>query len=253
MEVNKGLQRDQQEGMEKAQPQVADWRKLFSVLTDQTLSFYPPVGCSEGQLKVNPPLDVLEEGELRWKNAVVAHFVGRIPNFSAFQKMVNMLWGEHGEVDLKPARQNLFVIQFSNEATRDRVLEAGPWHMQNKPLIVRKWEPGLSTLEFNMAKLPLWIQLSNVPLDFFTQREISYIASAIGNPLYMDRITANQQRLSYAKVCVEIEVNKEIPRSIEVELRNGRTVSVMVEVPWMPAKCSQCRIFGHGEKICPIK
>ena len=156
-------------------------------------------------------------------------------------------------MDLKPAGQNLFVIQFSNEATRDRVLEAGPWHIQNKPLIVRKWEPGLSTLEFNMAKLPLWIQLSNVPLDFFTQREISYIASAIGNPLYMDRITANQQKLSYAKVCVEIEVTKDIPRSIEVELRNGRTMSIMVEVPWMHAKCSQCRIFGHGEKFCPMK
>ena len=83
---------------------------------------------------------------------------------------------------------------------------------------MRKWEPGLSTLEFNMAKLPLWIKLSNVPLELFTQRGISYIANAIGNLLYIDRITANQQRLSYAKVCVKIEVIKDIPRSIKVEL-----------------------------------
>ena len=95
-------------------------------------------------------------------------------------------------MDLKPAGQNLFIIQFSNESTRDRVLEVGPWHIQNKSLIVRKWQPKLSTLEFNMAKLLIWIQLSNVPLELFTQRGISYIASAMENPLYMDRITANQ-------------------------------------------------------------
>ena len=74
------------------------------------------------------------------KNAVVAQFMGRIPNFSYFQNMVNLLWGEEGEVDVRPTGHNLFIIQFSNPNLRDQVLENGPWHIQNKPLIVRKWE-----------------------------------------------------------------------------------------------------------------
>ena len=94
-------------------------------------------------------------------------------------------------MDIWPARINLFIIQFPNCATRDRVLENGPWHIQNKPLIVRKWEPSMRSLEFNMARLPIWLHLSNIPLELFTQRGISYIASAVRNPLYMDRITAN--------------------------------------------------------------
>ena len=64
------------------------------------------------------------------------------------------------------------------------VLEAKPWHIQNKKLIIRKWELGLSSLEFNMAKLSIWIQLGNIPLKLFMQRGISYIASVLGNPLY---------------------------------------------------------------------
>ena len=86
---------------------------------------------------------------------------------------------------------NLFIIQFQNAVIRDRVLEDGPWHIQNQPLIVRKWEPGLASLEFDMAKLPIWIHLGKVPLELFTQKGLSYIASAIGSPLYMDRITAS--------------------------------------------------------------
>ena len=68
---------------------------------------------------VSPPTEVFEEGELQWKNVVVVQFVGRIPNFSLFQKMVNVLWGQGGELDIRPARFNLFIIQFSNFDVRD--------------------------------------------------------------------------------------------------------------------------------------
>ena len=182
---------------------------------------------------------------------MVVQLIGRIPNFGYFQKMVRLLWEE--EVDVRPVGQNLFIIQFSSSETRERVLENGPWHIQNKPLIVRRWAPGMKSLEFDMTRLPVWIQLGNIPLELFTQKGISYIASAIGNPLYMDRITASQQRLAFAKVCVEIEVSMEMVRSIEVEVRNGSTVHVMVEYPWMPLKCSNCCMFGHTDKTCAIK
>ena len=124
------------------QKSATDWRKLFSPAGDQTLKFYP-LEKSEGKLRVALPEEVIEEGEMLWKNAVVAQFVGRIPNFSMFQKQVNMFWGQEGEMDIRPAGLNLFIIQFPNCATRERVLENGPWHIQNKPLIVRKWEPGM--------------------------------------------------------------------------------------------------------------
>ena len=60
----------------------------------------------------------------------------------------------------------------------------------------------------------------------------------------MDRITVKQQRLAFAKVCVEVDAGMEIPRFLEVELRNGSIVQVQVDIPWMPIKCSQCKILG---------
>ena len=50
---------------------VNDWRKLFSASVDQTLSFFPPKSSGSNVL-ISPPADVYEEGELQWKNAVVA-------------------------------------------------------------------------------------------------------------------------------------------------------------------------------------
>ena len=72
----------------------------------------------------------------------------------------------------------------------------------------------MESLEFNFAKLPLWIQLGNIPLELFSHKGVSYIASALRNPLYMDRITTTQECLAYAKVCVEMEASLDILRNV---------------------------------------
>ncbi|PPE00931.1 hypothetical protein GOBAR_DD02012 [Gossypium barbadense] len=56
-----------------------------------------------------------------------------------------------------------------------------------------------------MDRLPVWIHLKHVPLELFTGGGLSYIASALGNPLYMDGITASKQRLPYAKLRLQLK------------------------------------------------
>ena len=110
---------------------------MFCASLDQSLSYFSPQEVN-GEIVVTPPKDVFEEGESLWKYFVVAQFIGRIPNFNLFQKLVNVLWGAEGEVMIRPAGSNLFIIQFPTASMRDRVLEEGPWHIQNQPLIVPK-------------------------------------------------------------------------------------------------------------------
>ncbi|XVE74386.1 hypothetical protein DITRI_Ditri12bG0012800 [Diplodiscus trichospermus] len=202
---------------------------------------------------VTPPTKIFAEGEGLWKNVVVAQFIGQTPNFSLFQRLVRVMWNFGGELEISPTGSNLFIIQFTSLDARDRVLEQGPWHIQNKPLIVRKWEPSMSSLDFDLAKIPIWIHLRNVPLELFTRSGLSYIASAVGIPLYMDRITTSYQRLAYAKVCVEIEVSSKIPSSIEVRMKDGSPISISVEVPWHPQRCTNCSLFGHSPNTCQRK
>ncbi|XVE86095.1 hypothetical protein DITRI_Ditri18aG0008800 [Diplodiscus trichospermus] len=166
--------------------------------------------------------------------------------------MLVNFFGVTSEINIRPAGTNLFIVQFSSSDARDRILEAAPWHIQNESLIVRKWEPSLKSLEFNMSKLLVWIQ-SNIPLELFTQKVISYIANALGNPLYMDRFTASQQRLAFAKVCVKLDAKFVLPKYIEVVFKDGTLAFIFVDVPWMSAKCTHCAIFRHREKSCFAK
>ncbi|PKI40699.1 hypothetical protein CRG98_038954 [Punica granatum] len=99
--------------------------------------------------------------------------------------------------------------------------------------------------------MPVWVQLRRIPLQYFHPKGISYLASAIGKPLYMDRATALCSRLDYAKVCVEVDVEKEIQNVLNVDLGNECKLEVLVDTPWLPEKCARCKVFGHNCSSTP--
>ncbi|KAK8709097.1 hypothetical protein V6N13_060127 [Hibiscus sabdariffa] len=226
-----------------------NWRALFGVKNDQSLQFFPPV-VSEDGITIEPPPDVFDKGILLWQNTLVAQFIGTPPNFLSLQRLVKQIWGKCGEIVINSAGENLFLFQFHSDDDCDWVLDNGHWHIQNKPLILRKWTPNLKSLEFSMCKLPVWVHLSGVPLELFTNLGLSYISSALGTPLYMDSITACRQRVSYAKVCVEVAADYKFPKFLDVKLRDGAIATVRVEVPWFPPRCTKCCLFGHSDKAC---
>ncbi|XVF88326.1 hypothetical protein PTKIN_Ptkin19aG0040900 [Pterospermum kingtungense] len=66
----------------------------------------------------------------------------------------------------------------------------------------------------------------------------------------MDRFTASCKRLAYAKVCIEIGIDQEIPNTVKVIMKDGSISHVLVHVPWYPQKCNTCKVFGHNDKTC---
>ncbi|XVF39908.1 hypothetical protein PTKIN_Ptkin01aG0070700 [Pterospermum kingtungense] len=71
--------------------------------------------------------------------------------------------------------------------------------------------------------------------------------------LWWSSISNLHQRLAYAKVCIELDAAKEIPKLVMVKMKDESLISVRVEVPWFPAKCTHCLLFGHEDKACPKK
>lgn len=65
-----------------------------------------------------------------------------------------------------------------------------------------------------LSKIPIWVQFSNVPLEFWNEEGLSYIASAVGVPLCADAAIESGKRLSYARICVEISVVNVLPNNV---------------------------------------
>lgn len=79
------------------------------------------------------------------------------------------------------------------------------------------------------------------------------MASSVGRPLYADHLTESEQRLSFAKICVEVDISSTLPSSFDLKFANGDIVEIRVLYPWKPIRCSDCQIFGHVNSACPKK
>ncbi|GAB2268465.1 hypothetical protein Dimus_038720 [Dionaea muscipula] len=188
----------------------------------------------------------------RWGSSLVGYFLqGSLP-FGYVRSSVSGLWRKAGLTDVKSLDDGFFVFSFADSLSRDAVLEGGPWFVGGKPLLLRKWECLLSLTKETLTRIPVWASFYNVPLEYWTAAGLSRIASVIGRPLHLDRYTATRERLSYARVCIEVDAAGPCHR--EVRLRCGdKEALVRVKFDWFPARCEMCRVFGHATSGCPTQ
>ncbi|GJV30419.1 zinc knuckle CX2CX4HX4C containing protein [Tanacetum coccineum] len=100
------------------------------------------------------------------------------------------------------------------------------------------------------------LALVNVPLEEWSNKGLSALASRIGSPLVMDAMTTrmcNQGvgRIGYSRILVEVNANKELVDSIDVlyKTNDGKQSmkSVRFENDWKPPLCKHCHVFGHSD------
>nr|XP_016515087.1 PREDICTED: uncharacterized protein LOC107831807 [Nicotiana tabacum] len=82
---------------------------------------------------------------------------------------------------------------------------------------------------------------------------LSKVGSALGNPLYADDCTTLSARISYARLLVEIDVNRPLPRSVKVQDPCGRVFEQVIEYKWKPEYCTTCLQVGHNCNHVPAQ
>ena len=105
-------------------------------------------------------------------------------------------------------------------------------------------------LNIQLTSLPIWVKFYNIPLEYWINTCLSYIASAVGKPLHLDSLTENRTRLSFARIYIEVDLNSEFPKSALLNLGNEKYTTIRIEYPWVPHSFSHCQVFGHKILHC---
>ncbi|KAL0368391.1 UNVERIFIED_CONTAM: hypothetical protein Scaly_1058000 [Sesamum calycinum] len=66
------------------------------------------------------------------------------------------------------------------------------------------------------TKIPVWIKLQHLPMEFWTDEGLSVVASGIGKPLYLDAITKACTKLDFACVCMMLDISSKLPKHIVI-------------------------------------
>ncbi|XP_020261634.1 uncharacterized protein LOC109837705 [Asparagus officinalis] len=99
---------------------------------------------------------------------------------------------------------------------------------------------------------PMWVQFSNLRLNLWSSIGISKVASLIGNPISTDKLTATRQRLSYARVLLEVKLplKEPLPDQFNIQGLDGTSYTQTVIYEFKPKWCSLCSKIGHDIEQC---
>ncbi|GJZ76219.1 zinc knuckle CX2CX4HX4C containing protein, partial [Tanacetum coccineum] len=172
---------------------------------------------------------LLEEGGKKWDLTLVGYFVGLKMSYAEISGHLRRMWRTRDLAEIINNECGLYFMKFRSVEGMNYVLENGPW------------------------------LIMNVPLEAWNTHGISRLASSLGNPIIMDRITASMcekayGRASFARVLVKVDATKELADSIEFCYSStGKSMKLRVKYAWKPPLCTHCKVFGHDFKNCNVR
>ncbi|WMV29972.1 hypothetical protein MTR67_023357 [Solanum verrucosum] len=131
-------------------------------------------------------------------------------------------------------------------------MQAGLYTYHNKPFMLKNGEASFIFDTKCITTIPLWVNFPSLPVGYWSTEALSKVASAVGKPLYTDRYTIEMNRISYARVLVEVDISQPLVEIVTLDTPHG-SFQQDVNYEWRPKFCSDCLKFGHDNVECWAK
>lgn len=92
----------------------------------------------------------------------------------------------------------------------------------------------------------MWVRLPELPIEFYELTILKKIGKTIGPILRIDSQTLNGERGRFVRICIQIDVNKPLIRSINI----GRMIQP-VQYGGLNSLCFAYGCLGHRKDQCP--
>ncbi|KAL2247925.1 UNVERIFIED_CONTAM: hypothetical protein Sindi_2644800 [Sesamum indicum] len=142
------------------------------------------------------------------------------------------------------------IFRFAREEDRQRILSGGPYFIYGRPLLLKHMPDCFEFKEDDISLTPVWATLPSLPLECWHPNALGKIGSKLGNPIAMDSLTLKMERVSYARILVEVDASKKLIDQVEFVMPNGITRKQPVAYEFTPKFCTECNRFGHLKETC---
>ncbi|XP_074298716.1 uncharacterized protein LOC141629641 [Silene latifolia] len=185
-----------------------------------------------------------------WQNTLVGQFLGGQAIYHSGKDFVTKHWNHVSKPSVLYFKNGWFYFRFSPVEDMNTILRGPPWNLNGHSLLLKQWTPTFPTQLHNISKVPVWVLFHNLDPHLWSASALSKIASKIGSPLYADPVTTNKERLSFARVMVEVELSEPLPDNVVINSPFMGQIIQDVEYEWLPYYCTHCKKLGHEKRVC---
>jgi hypothetical protein len=193
-----------------------------------------------------------ETADLRLANGrcLISRFMSdRRIQKEAFRAFMARLWKTAGKVVFKELQDNIWLIEFSSEADKRRVLEGCPWLFDRSVLILKEVEESIPPAQMDFSKSPFWIQVHDILLICMNKHVGLKIGESIGR---VEEVDVTGEGIGWGRclrIRVQVDITKPLERGRALEL-NGKMVWANFRYEKLPHLCFNCGRIFHKHSQC---
>ncbi|CAN1170968.1 hypothetical protein LINPERHAP2_LOCUS29291 [Linum perenne] len=113
-------------------------------------------------------------------------------------------------------------------------------------IVAEEWRPNFEPGYSQVNNLRVWIRLPNLPVENFDPEILTLIGDKVGRTIRVDHTTRTGTRGNYARICVEVDLQKPLLSKYRLKRRVRR-----IEYEGLHVICYQCGCYGHEKEACP--
>ncbi|KAI0524143.1 hypothetical protein KFK09_003507 [Dendrobium nobile] len=194
----------------------------------------------------------LVKGAENWNLCLVGYSIGRRPYYEALLGAIRKTWTLKGSMQLLSLSDGFFLLRFTTMEDFEMAWSKGVWFFLGRPFLLQKWSPKFRPKRENFTSIPIWVKIHDLPLVCWKSEGISRIASKIGILLAVDALTAQRTRLTFARVCIQVNADATYPEEIPILIEDD-VFSLKIQYEWKPTPCEHCKSLVHSSSVCPSK
>ncbi|GLJ11332.1 hypothetical protein SUGI_0152580 [Cryptomeria japonica] len=189
----------------------------------------------------------LQEDVVFWEEyGVIAKFLGLNWPRKDIKKWVECNWGSRTVV--KFIAKGFFVVLFEEKEERNRSLIDRNWFVNSHAVYIQPWRPHFDPTPLAVYSELVWIQLYNLPIEYWSEELWEKIGRTLGALLETD---FDDEEDIYKSAQMRIAAVKRIPESIILVSECGEWIQ-KVEIEKKLSRCPRCGRKFHGEKECKM-
>ena len=162
------------------------------------------------------PEQVSEDVEY-WRNhALICKFLGLRLSLPVLDSWARRVWNPEGDMEILLAANNYFMVIFSSMADSNKAFEGGPYFFNQVGLFIKPWHTSFNSAEEIPSRVPVWVRLLRLPLEFWREDIFHSISMLLAKPVGSATQTQDRKVISFACICVEVDLNNPLPNSMEI-------------------------------------
>ncbi|KAL2938700.1 FERM domain-containing protein 5 [Bienertia sinuspersici] len=162
------------------------------------------------------------------------------------------IWKEHGVDKIITIDRGTFLIRFNTMEQRDKILTMGRVFFDYKPVVLKPWHVDMELNKEDIQRIPIWVKL-NLHFKYWGQTCMERIINSVGTLIKVDSMTANREKLQYARCMIEVKIDQAFPEAVRFKNEKNEIVIVDIAYEWKPESCKKCKKLGHDETQCYMK